>query len=87
MSAGAIVSAPVSVRRRRDRSESELPIRVSSALRNSPYRALHAVQADVQAGTVRLHGQVRSFYEKQLAQIAVMQVEGVRHLRNEVEVQ
>jgi osmotically-inducible protein OsmY len=67
-------------------SDQELPTRITSALRSSPYRALHAVEAEVTRGQVLLRGQVRSYYEKQLAQAAVMRIDGVRSLKNEVQV-
>ncbi|HLA83738.1 MAG TPA: BON domain-containing protein [Thermoguttaceae bacterium] len=47
-----------------------------------------ARQLDVSAshGVVTLRGRVSSYYYKQLAQTAALAVDGVRRLRNEVEV-
>ncbi len=44
------------------------------------------VQADLDQGKVVIRGSVRSYYEKQIAQEAVREIEGVRVVENELEV-
>jgi osmotically-inducible protein OsmY len=43
-------------------------------------------QANVNEGRVVLRGSVRSFYEKQIAQEAVREIEGVKIIENQIEV-
>ncbi len=66
---------------------SELYDRVSDALANNPYLAnRRAVDVTAQHGRVVLQGSVNSFYQKQMAQELVRRVDGVREIRNELEV-
>ena len=44
------------------------------------------VRVSASGDTIQLWGRVGSYYHKQLAQVAALQVSGVHHLRNEVEV-
>lgn len=55
-------------------------------LRKSPYHNVRDLTCDTQAGKLVLRGSVSSYFEKQLAQEAVKQVDGVTELINEVEV-
>ena len=55
-------------------------------LRRSPYHNVRAVTCVTQAGTLVLRGCVSSYFEKQQAQEAVKQVDGVTELINQVEV-
>lgn len=64
----------------------ELPGRVQAALKRCPHRPMSRVRADVNGTVVRLSGYVRSWYEKQLAQAAVLGVPGIGQLRNDLEV-
>ena len=50
------------------------------------YPALRNVDCEFQSGTLRLKGRVSSFYQKQVAQTVVTQIDGVRLVVNELEV-
>jgi hypothetical protein len=56
------------------------------ALAGSKYPALHRLSCTVSGGVVELSGTVPSFYLKQLAQAAIMQIERVDGVRNLVAV-
>jgi hypothetical protein len=60
---------------------------VSGCLRQSPYPQLWKVTYDFCEGVLTLHGVVDSFFLKQLAHIAVVDVEGVHEIANRLEVQ
>jgi hypothetical protein len=60
---------------------------VSGCLRQSPYPQLWKVTCDFYEGVLTLHGIVDSFFLKQLAHIAVVDVEGVNEIANGLEVQ
>lgn len=64
----------------------ELLQRVDSALKASPHLARHQVFCHEQSGIVVLHGRVRSFFEKQMAQEALRRLEGIERIVNELEV-
>jgi osmotically-inducible protein OsmY len=56
-------------------------------LQQSPYHGLRQLRcACTDEGVLFLRGRVRSFYHKQLAQHAVLGLEGVTRVVNEVEV-
>ena len=55
-------------------------------LRQSPYTQVRRVSCAYNAGVLTLQGKLRTFFHKQLAQEAVANLEGVRHVRNEIEV-
>jgi osmotically-inducible protein OsmY len=57
-----------------------------AALAASKYAALRRLNCSVSAGVVEISGTVSSFYLKQLAQAAVMQLDAVDGVRNLVEV-
>ena len=57
-----------------------------AALTGSKYAALRRLNCSVSAGVVEISGTVSSFYLKQLAQAAVLQLSGVRTVRNLIEV-
>jgi osmotically-inducible protein OsmY len=64
--------------------DSGLAERVERALRATGYSPVHAVEVSVRGRLVILRGRVPSYYMKQLAQAAVLDVPGVRDLRNDV---
>jgi osmotically-inducible protein OsmY len=64
----------------------DLAERVERALRVSGYAPLRAIDVSVRTGVVLLRGQLSSYYMKQLAQVVVKDVPGVREVRNDVEV-
>jgi osmotically-inducible protein OsmY len=59
---------------------------VITALRGSGYTALHCLSCSVLDGHVEISGAVPSFYMKQMAQVAVMQLEGADGVQNLIEV-
>jgi hypothetical protein len=56
----------------------------SQALRQSPIPALRKLSLEETEGVVVIHGKVASYYQKQLAQEALMPVLGGRKLVNRV---
>ena len=55
----------------------------NNRLRASPYRAVRSLACDCCEGILFLRGQLPTFYQKQLAQEAVMNVAGVLQVMNE----
>lgn len=55
-------------------------------LRRTPYQALRALSCEYDQGALFLRGQLPSFYQKQLAQEAVVGLVGVAQIVNETEV-
>jgi len=55
-------------------------------LRECPHLTMQRVWCELQEGRLFLRGQVPSFYLKQLAQTAVVGLEGVGQVVNEIEV-
>ncbi|NQV23488.1 MAG: BON domain-containing protein [Rhodopirellula sp.] len=64
----------------------KLQERVQRSLGTTSYRMLSGLQIQVMDGHVRLLGHVPSYYMKQLAQTAVMKVEGIGRLHNDLRV-
>lgn len=54
--------------------------------RESPYPSIRELQCSFRDGVLVIAGRVSSYYLKQLAQIAVLHLEGVRRIQNLVEV-
>lgn len=67
-------------------SEVTLTDRVHQALATSPYVAGRRVRIEAEEGSVRLHGRVESFFEKQMAQEVVRRLDGVCRVENLLEV-
>jgi osmotically-inducible protein OsmY len=57
-----------------------------SKLKSSPYPAVARLKCYFNGGSLTLRGQVPTFFEKQIAQEAVADLEGVNELVNGVEV-
>ena len=55
-------------------------------LRKAAYIHVRTVSCEFDEGLLTLHGQVTSYYEKQLAQEAVARIDGVTQVLNAVEV-
>jgi osmotically-inducible protein OsmY len=55
-------------------------------LRKTPYQALRALSCEYDRGVLFLRGQLPTFYQKQLAQEAVVGLAGVVQVVNETEV-
>jgi osmotically-inducible protein OsmY len=55
-------------------------------LKRSPYPAIRDLSCQFERGTLVLRGCLPSYYQKQLAQVAVIGLEGVVEVVNEAEV-
>jgi hypothetical protein len=55
-------------------------------LQLSPYRAIRRCSCSYDGEVLRLHGRVPTYHYKQLAQVAVTGLEGVRSIVNEIQV-
>ncbi len=55
-------------------------------LRRSPYMPVRSLSCEFERGVLRLRGSLSSFYQKQLAQEAVVGLSGVEEIVNEVAV-
>ena len=61
--------------------------RVDSAIRQNPHLVGHQVFCQHERGIVVLHGRVKSFFQKQMAQEALKRLDGVEKVINELEVE
>ncbi len=59
---------------------------VSTALKDNPYVQGRKLRFETSEGRVRLHGQVSSWYQKQMAQEMLMRMEGITQVENNLEV-
>lgn len=59
---------------------------VSSAIHSSPYIGGSRVRVETGDGRVRLHGDVGTFFEKQMAQEVVRRIDGVEQVENLLQV-
>ncbi|TWT93393.1 periplasmic protein [Botrimarina colliarenosi] len=59
---------------------------VSAALASSPYVAGSRVRIEAGDGRVRLHGDVGTFFEKQMAQEVARRIDGVQMVENLLQV-
>ena len=60
--------------------------RVFSALESNVHLRGRQFHLETEQGHITLRGQVRSYYQKQMAQEAVRNVDGVNEISNELEV-
>ena len=60
--------------------------RVMSALDRNPYLSRRTLRFETQEGRVILRGEVSTFFQKQMAQESLKQVEGIDEISNELEV-
>ena len=63
-----------------------LPELAEGRLRGKPYLALRNVSCDCRGGVLVLRGRLPSYYLKQVAQEAVVRLEGVKGVENQIEV-
>lgn len=77
MSLAAALTAP---------SDPHLADRVHSAFETSAYMPLKRVRVEAADGSVRIHGRVGSYFEKQMAQEIVRRLDGVERIENLLEV-
>lgn len=59
---------------------------VQSALNRSPYFAGRNLHIELHESDVVLKGVVNTYYQKQLAQESIRKIDGVRRIRNDIEV-
>jgi len=60
--------------------------KVSAALRTSPHLPSRNLRFKTSDGRVTLHGQVSSWYQKQMAQETLLRLDGVDRVENNLEV-
>ncbi len=60
--------------------------KVHGALTRNPYLSGRSLRFETESGRVTLRGVVRSFFQKQMAQEALRNVEGIDEIQNELEV-
>ena len=60
--------------------------KVFTALRQNPYLQSRNLRFETSEGRVTLHGQVASWYQKQMAQESLLRVDGVDRVENQLEV-
>ena len=65
----------------------ELLRRVDTAIKSSPHLSGHQAFCQEESGVIVLHGQVKTFFEKQMAQETLKHVDGVEKVINELEVE
>ena len=58
--------------------------KVLTALERNPYLLGRRLYFETEQGRVTLHGVVRSYFQKQMAQEAVRRIEGVEEVQNEL---
>ncbi len=59
---------------------------LQSAISTSPYLSGRKLRVESESGCVVLHGEVGTFFQKQMAQETVRRIDGVREIRNRLEV-
>ena len=65
----------------------QLAERVNSILQQNPHVPHRNLRFETNSGHVVLKGVVRSYYQKLMAQEALLRVEGVEQVENQLEVQ
>ena len=60
--------------------------RVQNAIDHNPYLTRRALRCETSEGHVTLHGQVHTFFQKQMAQESVRRVDGIVSIENCLEV-
>jgi len=75
---------PTAISRRHEKETIEA--RATRRLCRSPYRSVRLVTCDFHEGMLTLRGRVSSYYLKQIAQTAVLGIEGVEEINNHLEV-
>jgi osmotically-inducible protein OsmY len=66
--------------------EDELVAAIRSALRATGYARLQNLEIELCRGVVVLSGEVPTYHQKQMAQVTVQRVDGIRGVANGVEV-
>jgi osmotically-inducible protein OsmY len=60
--------------------------RLDSAIKGNPHLSGHQVFCYEEAGTVVIQGRVRSYFQKQMAQESLRNLEGVQRIVNDLQV-
>jgi osmotically-inducible protein OsmY len=60
--------------------------RVHDAIRHNPYLAQRNLRCETDSGRVVLRGKVKSYFQKQMAQEVIRQIDGIRAIENQLEV-
>ena len=60
--------------------------KVFIALERNPHLAGRSLRFEAEQGRVTLRGTVRSYYQKQMAQEALREIDGIAEIHNELEV-
>jgi osmotically-inducible protein OsmY len=68
------------------RSQNRLSDNVVIALERNPYLARRNLRFETSEGRITLRGVVRSYFQKQMAQEALREVDGIEEIYNELEV-
>jgi osmotically-inducible protein OsmY len=63
-----------------------LETRVQDAIRQNPYLAQRNLRCEAQEGRVVLRGRVKTFFQKQMAQEVVRNIDGITLVENFLEV-
>ena len=67
-------------------ADMQLAERVHSVLENNPHVPHRSLRFETKDGHIVLKGIVRSYYQKLMAQEALLRVEGVEQVENQLEV-
>jgi osmotically-inducible protein OsmY len=67
-------------------SDHRLAEQVLKAILQTGYVRMRHIRITAESGTIKLSGEVRSYYLKQLAQQKAMSVDGVQRIANELQV-
>lgn len=59
---------------------------IEAAWRRIPHLTKHNLSYELQEGDLILRGAVRTYYQKQLVQESLRHIDGVRMIRNEIQV-
>jgi len=59
---------------------------VHAAIHGNPHLGRRSLRLEADQGRVTIHGVVDSYYQKQMAQEAVRNIDGVEHIENQLEV-
>ena len=60
--------------------------KVSHTLQQNPYLQSRNLRFEMSEGRVTLHGQVASWYQKQMAQESLLRLDGIDRVENQLEV-
>lgn len=65
----------------------QLTERVSVALASNPYLRTRSIDFEANDGHVKLQGEVRTFFQKQMVQEQLRSVQGVKSIENQIQVE